>query len=144
MTPSLSPCNAADIAGYTERGNGFHLRYCYFLSNVKFNTDRALFIFETVKAKIWNCTEDKSRTRENKNIRRKCTLFFCPMEQRALVGQGPLRTSNQPVAETFTWHHTTLTRDKLPCPQRESNQKSQQANGRRPTSQTARLWVYSS
>ena len=29
---------------------------------------------------------------------------------------GLLRTSDQPVAETSTWQHTTLTTDKHPCP----------------------------
>jgi len=27
-----------------------------------------------------------------------------------------LWTSDQPVAETYTWHHTTFTRDKYQCP----------------------------
>jgi hypothetical protein len=34
--------------------------------------------------------------------------------------------------------HTTLTRDRHPCPRRNSNPQSQQASGRRPTPQTAR------
>ena len=46
---------------------------------------------------------------------------------------GLLCTSDQPVAETSTWQHTTLTTDKLPCPRRDSNPQSQQASGRRPT-----------
>jgi hypothetical protein len=50
---------------------------------------------------------------------------------------GLLWTSDQPVAETSTWHHTTLTRDRPPCPLRHSNPQSQQASGRRPTSYTA-------
>jgi len=41
-------------------------------------------------------------------------------------------TSDQLVAETSTWQHTTLTTDKYPCPQWDSNPRSQQANGRRP------------
>jgi hypothetical protein len=43
---------------------------------------------------------------------------------------GPLWTSDQPVAETSTWPHTT---DKYPCPRWDSNPWSQQASGRRPT-----------
>jgi hypothetical protein len=37
----------------------------------------------------------------------------------------------QPDAETSTWQHTTLTRDKHPRPRRGSNSQSQQASGRR-------------
>ena len=47
---------------------------------------------------------------------------------------GLLWTSDQPVAETSTWQHTTLTTDRHPCPRRDSNTQSQQASGRRPTS----------
>ena len=46
---------------------------------------------------------------------------------------GLLWTSDQPVAETSTWQHTTLTLDKYPCPQWDSNPQSEQASGRRPT-----------
>jgi len=46
--------------------------------------------------------------------------------------------SAQPLAETSTWQHTTFTKDKDPCPRRDSNPQSQQANGRRHTPQTAR------
>jgi hypothetical protein len=38
---------------------------------------------------------------------------------------GLLWTSDQPVAETSTWQHTTLTRDRHPCPRRDSNPQSQ-------------------
>jgi hypothetical protein len=51
---------------------------------------------------------------------------------------GLLWTSDQPVAETSTWQHTTLTRDRHPCPWLDSNPYSQQASGRRPTPWTAR------
>jgi hypothetical protein len=44
-----------------------------------------------------------------------------------------LWTSDQPVAETSTLQHTTLTRDTHPCPRRDSNPQSLQARGRRPT-----------
>ena len=46
---------------------------------------------------------------------------------------GFLWTSDQLVAETSTWQHTTLTTDKHPCPWRDSNPQTQQKSGRRPT-----------
>jgi hypothetical protein len=46
---------------------------------------------------------------------------------------GLLWTSDRPVAETSTWQHTTLTRDRHPCLRGDLNPQSQQANGRRPT-----------
>ena len=46
---------------------------------------------------------------------------------------GLLWTSDQLVAETSTWQHTTLTTDKHPCPRWDSNPRSQRASGRRPT-----------
>ena len=60
--------------------------------------------------------------------------FFLTMAQQPLLGQGLLIiedpwshsdtphsvglvwTSDQPKAETSTWRHTTITRDRLPCP----------------------------
>ena len=45
---------------------------------------------------------------------------------------GLLWTSDQFVAETSTWQHTTLTTDKYPCPRWNSNPRSQQVSGRRP------------
>jgi len=73
------------------------------------------------------------------------------MTQQPLVGQGFLIveasrshsdtphslglfwTSGQPVAQTSTWQHITLTRDRHPCPRWDSNPQSHQASGRRPT-----------
>jgi hypothetical protein len=46
---------------------------------------------------------------------------------------GLLWTSDQPDAETSTRQHKTLTRDRHPCPQRDSKPQSQKANVRRPT-----------
>ena len=46
---------------------------------------------------------------------------------------GLLWTSDQPVAETSTWQHTTLTRYRHPCPRWDLNPQSQQARGRRNT-----------
>ena len=50
-----------------------------------------------------------------------------------------LWTSDQLVAETSTWQHTTLTRDKYPCPRWDSNPRSQQASG--PAARLLRSWV---
>jgi len=46
---------------------------------------------------------------------------------------GLLWTTDQLVAETSTWQHTALTRDRLPCPQGDSNPQSQQVSGCRST-----------
>jgi len=46
---------------------------------------------------------------------------------------GLLWTSDHPDAEISTWQHTTITTDKYPFPQRDSNPQSQQASGRRVT-----------
>ena len=43
---------------------------------------------------------------------------------------GLLWTSDQLVAETSTWQHTTLTTDKYSCPRWDSNPRSWQASGR--------------
>jgi hypothetical protein len=51
---------------------------------------------------------------------------------------GLLWTSDWPLAETSTWQHTTLTKQRHQCPQRNSNPQSQQASGHRPTPQNAR------
>jgi hypothetical protein len=45
---------------------------------------------------------------------------------------GLLWTSDQLVAKTSTWQHTTLATVKHPCIRRDSNSKSQLASGRRP------------
>ena len=49
---------------------------------------------------------------------------------------GLLWTSDQLVAETSTWQHTT---DKYPCPQWDSNSRSQQVSGR--AARLLRSWV---
>jgi len=55
---------------------------------------------------------------------------------------GLLWTSDQSDAETSTWQHTTLTRDRYLCPRRDSNPHSQQSSRRIPRSYTARpLWL---
>jgi len=46
---------------------------------------------------------------------------------------GLLWTSDQPVAETSAWQHTTLTRDRQPCPWQDLNPYSLPASGRGPT-----------
>jgi len=53
--------------------------------------------------------------------------------QRRITVGTTLWTSDQLVAETSTWQHTTLTTDKHSCPQWNSNPRSQLASGRRPT-----------
>jgi len=45
---------------------------------------------------------------------------------------GLLWTSDQLVAETCTWQHTTLTTDKRPCCRWDSNPQSQQVSCHRP------------
>jgi hypothetical protein len=51
---------------------------------------------------------------------------------------GLLWTSDQFVAEAYTWQHTTVTTDKHPCPRWDWNPHSQQARGRRHTPWTTR------
>ena len=46
---------------------------------------------------------------------------------------GHLVTSDRPVAKTSIRKHTTLTRDRYPCPSQDSNPQSQQACGLRHT-----------
>jgi len=41
--------------------------------------------------------------------------------------------SDQLIAETSTWQHTTLTTDRHPCLWWNSTPRSQQTSGRRPT-----------
>jgi hypothetical protein len=83
-------------------------------------------------------------------IRRQFVPFF-PMAQQPIVGQGVLIieasrshsdtphwagllwTSDKPDAEASTCQHTTLTGDRHPCLQHDSNLQSQQASSRRPT-----------
>jgi len=47
----------------------------------------------------------------------------------AAQSAGLLWTSDQLVAETSTWQHTTLTTEKYPCPRWDLNPRSQQASG---------------
>jgi len=74
------------------------------------------------------------------------SVFFFHIAQPPLLGEGLLVieasrsysvgllwASDQPVAQTYTVQHTTLTRDRHPCPIRISNPQSQEASGRRPT-----------
>jgi hypothetical protein len=46
---------------------------------------------------------------------------------------GLHRTDDQSDAETSTWQHTILTRDRHSCPRRDSNLQSQQSRDRRST-----------
>ena len=51
---------------------------------------------------------------------------------------GLLWKSNQLVAKTSTWQHTTFTRDRHSCPRLDSNPHSLQESGCRPTPSTSR------
>lgn len=53
------------------------------------------------------------------------------------LGKTPW-TSDRPVAEPSNWQHTTPTRNRHPCRQRDSNLESQERNGRGPTPWPAR------
>jgi len=46
---------------------------------------------------------------------------------------GLLWTSDETEAANFTGHHTTLKTEIHPCPRRDSNSQSHQANGRKTT-----------
>jgi len=59
--------------------------------------------------------------------------FLNHTQRRTTVGRA-VWTSDQLVALTSTWQHTTPTRDGHPCPRRDSNPQTQQGRGRRPTS----------
>ena len=60
-------------------------------------------------------------------------LWFLDHTQRhTTVGRTPLDEWSV-LAEISTWQHTTLTTDKHLCPWWDSNPRSQQASGRRPT-----------
>jgi hypothetical protein len=48
--------------------------------------------------------------------------------------EGLVWTSDQTDAEASTWQQTILTRDRYPCPRRDSSPQSQKASARRPTS----------
>jgi hypothetical protein len=53
---------------------------------------------------------------------------------------GLLWTSDRLVAETTTWQHTTLTRDRPPRRRRDSNPQSQQVSERRATPRPRGCW----
>jgi hypothetical protein len=77
--------------------------------------------------------------------------IFSPLAQQSLGGESLLTieasrshsdtpqsvrlpwTSDHPTAETSTKQHTTFTRDRHPCPRRDSNPQFQQSSGRRST-----------
>jgi hypothetical protein len=68
-------------------------------------------------------------------------VVFVPSSESAAPSRpsfsvGLLWTSDQPDAETSTWQHTTLTRDRHSCPRRDSNLQSQEESGRRTTPST--------
>jgi len=55
--------------------------------------------------------------------------MFLDHTQRRTTSVGLLWTSDQLVAETSTWQHTTQTTDKYPCHRWDSNPQSLQASG---------------
>jgi hypothetical protein len=62
-----------------------------------------------------------------------CVRGFLVTHNDASQSVGFLWTSDQSVADTSTWQHTTLTSDRHPWNRWDSNPQSQQASGRRPT-----------
>jgi hypothetical protein len=87
-----------------------------------------LGVFQTKH--IGNCISSFRKAASTKNHDNEVStkwggsLLCMSMAQQALVGQGDLSVETarcQPVAETATWQHTTITRDRHPCPQRDSN-----------------------
>ena len=75
---------------------------------------------------LWRC--DPTRVTASSFLR-----FLDHIHNNVPQSVGLLWTSDQLVAETSTWLHTTLTTDKHPCPWWDSNLWSQQASGRIPT-----------
>jgi hypothetical protein len=73
---------------------------------------------------LWRC--DPTRVMASSFLR------FLDHTQDVSQSVGFLWTSDQLVAETSAWQHTTLTTDKHQCPRWDSNLRSQQASGRRP------------
>jgi hypothetical protein len=96
------------------------------------------------------CLQTKVNNREPLKISTGVTVILLYHDAIAPVGQGLviiedswshsdtpnsvglLWTSDQLVANTSTWQHTTLTTDKYPRPQWDSNPRSQQVSGHRP------------
>jgi hypothetical protein len=57
---------------------------------------------------------------------------FYSAQNEAPKSVGLFWTYDQLVAETSTWQYTALTRNRHPCPRRNTKPQSQQASGRRP------------
>jgi hypothetical protein len=58
--------------------------------------------------------------------------FYTWPHSDTLLLQGPLWTKDKPIAETCARPHTLLTRDRIPCPRRDSKPQPHQASGCRP------------
>jgi hypothetical protein len=73
--------------------------------------------------------------------------IFFPVAQGLIIeasrsrSVGLLWTSDKPNAQTCTWQHATLTRNRHPCFRQDWNPQSQQVNGRRPRGNWDRLDV---
>jgi len=109
----------------------------------------------SIRYKFYIRTKYPKSPRFTKVIRTKRKKEFSSWCNSPLVRQGPLiieasrshsntphsvgllRTTDQPDTEGSTWQHTTITRDRYPCPRRDSNPPSQQASGCRPSPETA-------
>ena len=63
-------------------------------------------------------------------------LILDHTQQRTTVGRTPLDEWLARRRDLYLTTHTTLTTDKHPCPRWDSNPRSQQASGHRPTPQT--------
>jgi hypothetical protein len=74
---------------------------------------------------LWHC--DPTRVMASSFFK------FLDHTQRRTTFVGLLWTSDQLVAKTSTWKHTTLTTEKHSCRLWNSNPQSQQASDRRPT-----------
>jgi hypothetical protein len=64
---------------------------------------------------------------------RRCLFSLGHTQTHTLQSVGLLWTRDRPDAETSTWQHKYYTSDKNPCPLWDSDPRSQQALGRRPT-----------
>ena len=87
---------------------------------------------------LWRCGPTRAMT--------SFLRFLDHTQRHTTVSVGLLWTSDQPVAKTSTWQHTTLTTerqtdrqtDRHPCPRQDSKPQSQQGSSHRSTPYTER------
>jgi hypothetical protein len=94
--------------------------------NESVHRDTAMKITNEMHFFLWHC--DPTLVMASSFLR-----FLDHTHNDAPQSVGLLWTSNQLVAETSTWQHPTLTKNKHLCPRWDSKPRSQQASGRRPT-----------